>query len=91
MLHILNNVTDTTNVFCFIESKHSALNAMCYLYQVKHCKTSTMLFLNYVKQNSRIALCVNVNQNANNKECFLNHVTQKTNNDSLLIKLRIMH
>ena len=59
MLYLLNHVTDTTiNVFCFIEFKHSALNAMCYLNQVKHCRTSAMLFLNYVKHNRLIALCV---------------------------------
>ena len=31
------------NAFRFNESKHSALSAMCYLSQVKHCKTNAML------------------------------------------------
>ena len=29
---------------------------MCYLSQVKHCKTNAMLYLNYVKQNTTSVL-----------------------------------
>ena len=64
-MYLLNHVKHKTiNKFCFNESKHSALSAMCYLSQVKLCKTSAMLFMK--------------TQNPNNAECFLNHVTHKT-------------
>ena len=41
--------------FCFHTSKHSAISALCDLNQVKHCKTSALFYLNYIKQN--IAFC----------------------------------
>ena len=66
-MYLLNHVTHKTiNDFCFNKSKNNTLNSMCYLSQVKHCKTSTMLLMK--------------TQNPNNAECFLNHVTHKTSN-----------
>ena len=66
-MYLLNHVTHKTiNKFCFNESKNSALSTMCYLSQVKHCKTSAMLLMK--------------TQNPNNSECFLNLVTHKTSN-----------
>ena len=39
----LNHVTHKTiRAFSFNQFKHSALSAMCYLNQVKHCKTIAM-------------------------------------------------
>ena len=61
-MYLLNHVKHKT----IIESKHNALNAMFYLSQIKHCKTSAMLFMK--------------TQNPNSAGCFLNHVTHKTNN-----------
>ena len=56
-MYLLNHVKHKTiNEFCFNASKHSALIAMCYLSQVKHCKTSALLFMK--------------TQNPNNAECL---------------------
>ena len=67
-MYLLNHVKHKKmNAFCFNESKHSVLSAMCYLSQVKHCKTSAMLFMK--------------TKNSNNAECFLNHVTHKTSKE----------
>ena len=47
---LLNHRTHkTVTPFCFIECKHKALSAMCYLNQVMYCKICAMLYLNYVK------------------------------------------
>ena len=54
----LNHVPGKTiNAFCFNQSNHNAKNAMCYLNQIKQCKTKAMLCLNYVKQNTTKVLC----------------------------------
>ena len=59
---------------------------MCYLSQVKHCKPSTLLFLNYVKQNITSVLYFVFLQNANNAIYLLNHVTHKTINEACFNK-----
>ena len=52
-MYLLNHVKHkTTNEFCFNKSKHSALSAMCYLSQAKHCETSAMLFMKTQNQNN---------------------------------------
>ena len=53
-MQLLNHLTHKTfNTFSFIQSKHSAISATCYLNQVKHRKPSAMFYLNYVKQNTK--------------------------------------
>ena len=53
---------------------------MCYLNQVKQCKRSAKLFLDYSNQNFNSTLCfsTHVKQNANNNQYLLNHVAHKT-------------
>ena len=50
-MFFLNHVKQKTiNAFGFNESKHSATSKICCLNSVKHCKSNTKYFLNYVKQ-----------------------------------------
>ena len=67
-IYILYGTHKTINAFCFTQCKHSVLSAMCYLNQVKQCKTRAMLYLNYVKPNTTSVLCfsTHIKQNANN-------------------------
>ena len=56
--YLLNHPTHKTgNTFCFNQSKHNAISVLCYINQVKQCKTRALLYLNYVKQNTTSVLC----------------------------------
>ena len=63
---------------------------MCYLNQVKHCKTRAMLYINYIKQNLISVLCfsTHVKQIANNAMQLLNDVTHKTINVFFFIECK---
>ena len=58
--------------------------AMCYLNQVKQCKTSAMFYLNYFKQNKTNVLCFS--NHANKAMHFLNQ-HKKQSLHSVLINL----
>ena len=53
---------------------------------------NNMLYFNNIKQSTNSVLCITtqINQNANNNECLLNHVTQKQVMHSVLINLSIV-
>ena len=90
-MYLLNHLTHKTiNAFCFIECKHSALSAMNYLSQVKHCKPRTMLYLKYIKHNKNSILCftTHIKQNKNTKMYLLNHLTHKTINAFCFIECK---